>query len=399
MRIGNFYANQVTTDAILRNQVNLYATQSQLSSGRKVVNPSDDPNAMSQITNARAVMAAETSYQKNQVFLEAELRGVESTLGNIGNSLSSARETLIQAGNPTLSSSDRLSLAAALRERRAEVLQLANTRGADGQYIFSGFQSGSAPFADTGAGVVFSGDNGVRGILVGPSRTITSNADGAGLFMNVPRGNGVFATDALPTNSGTGRIDTGGVLSPSALTGQNYEIRFTSASTYVVVNSSLGSTVQSGSYTAGATITFDGMQVVLNGQPAAGDGFNIVSNATSDIFSVFDRAIAAMSAPVLSDGQRSQLADATRAALADIDQMMSRSLEMRGDAGAKLNALDLQRQVSENTTLDAGLQLSGLEDVDYAEASTRFAQQKAALDAALAAYAQTSRSSLFDYLR
>lgn len=399
MRIGNFYMSQATTDALLRSQSELYATQSQLSSGKKVVNPSDDPNAMSQITHARAVTAAEGSYQKNQVFLEAELRSLESTMGNIGNSLSSARETLIQAGNATLSSSDRLSLAAALREQRAEILQLANTRGADGQYIFSGYQSGSAPFADTGSAVNFNGDTGVREVLVGPSRTIASNANGDSLFMSISRGNGVFATEALTANTGTGRIDTGGVVSPTALTGQNYEIRFTSASTYDVVNTSLGSVVQSGAYSDGATITIDGMQVVLNGEPASGDAFRIESGASDDIFSVFDRAIAALSSAVSTDAQRAQLSDAMRSALADIDQMMSRSLEMRGDAGARLNALDLQKQVSENATLDASLQLSYLEDVDYAEASTRFNQQKTGLDAALSAYAQMSRSSLFDYLR
>jgi flagellar hook-associated protein 3 FlgL len=399
MRIGNFYANQATTDLLLKNQANLFATQTQLSSGKRITNPSDDPTAVAQITTARSAIAAEGSYAKNQSYLEGELRGVESTLGSIGDSLITARETLLQANNSTLGASDRASLAAGLRERRAEMLNLANQRSADGQFYFSGFQSGTPPFADTGTGVNFVGDSGVRNVVVGASRQIAANADGAAIFMNVPRGNGVFSTAASTSNTGSGRIDTGGVANPSALTGQNYEIQIGAGGTYSVVNTATAATVVSGSFTSGATIAFDGMQMVISGQPQPGDTFAVNSNTTTDIFSVFDRAIAALTAPVLSDAQRAQSSDALRGVLADIDQSLSRTLEARGDAGARLNALDLQKNISENTKLGAGETLSALEDLDYAEASTRFTQQKTALDAALAAYAQSSRSTLFDYLR
>ncbi len=399
MRIGTYYSQLSTTDQLLRNQFDLYTTQSQIASGKKINVPSDDPGSMAQITTSRASLKAEASYEKNQVYLDSMLRTVESTLGAVGNSLSTAREALVQANNATLTDADRNSIAASLRQRRAELLTQANTTGGDGQYLFSGFQSSAPPFADAAGGVVFGGDNGTRNVLVGPSRSIAANADGDAIFMNIPRGNGVFSTAAAATNGGTGRIETGGVNNPAALTGQNYEIRFTGPANYDIVNTSLGTTLSSGVFQSGTAIQFGGMQMVIDGQPAGGDIFAVDSAATQSIFTSLDRAIAALETPVFTSADRARLSDTMRGTTADLDQAISRALEIRGEIGGRMNALDLAGNISANTALDAGTTLSGLEDIDYAEASTRFTRQKTAVDAALAAYAQTTRGTLFDYLR
>jgi flagellar hook-associated protein 1 FlgK len=64
------------------------------------------------------------------------------------------------------------------------------------------------------------------------------------------------------------------VSDPSALTLDEYNINFTDASTYDIINNRTGATVASGqTYTAGSTITFDGIDVVIDGAPAAADSF------------------------------------------------------------------------------------------------------------------------------
>ncbi len=399
MRIGSYYSQLAKTDQLLRNQFDLYATQNQIASGKKINAPSDDPASMAQILTSRASVNAEQSFAKNQTYLDAELRTIESTLGSVGNSIAAAREGLVQANNATLTDADRRSIASALRERRSELLQLANTRGADGQFVFSGFQSGVPPFADSIGGVVFGGDTNGRNVLVGPSRVITANADGDAIFMSVPRGNGVFATAAAATNGGSGRIDTGGVPNPALLTGNNYSIQFTSASTYDIVNVTMATTVSSGAFQPGAAIQFAGMQMTISGQPTSGDTFSVTSGTNRSIFASLDRAIAALGTPVSTDGDRARMSDAIRGTMADLDQALSRTLEHRGAIGGRMNALDLSDRISKDTSLDANTILSVLEDVDFAEATTRFARQKNALDAALAAYAQTTKGTLFDYLR
>ncbi len=86
-------------------------------------------------------------------------------------------------------------------------------------------------------------------------------------------------------NTGGASISTGTISDPTALTADDYEIRFTSASAYDVVNTTTGATVTSGaSYTSGGNITdIPGITVVITdggSAPASGDVFSVGINKT-----------------------------------------------------------------------------------------------------------------------
>ena len=74
-------------------------------------------------------------------------------------------------------------------------------------------------------------------------------------------------------------------------------------------------------------------------------------------------------------------------------------LEVRSDVGARLNAIESQGEQNVDQALRVRTALSGIEDLDYAEAVSRFQMQQVALQAAQQAYVQLSRLSLFDYIR
>jgi len=65
------------------------------------------------------------------------------------------------------------------------------------------------------------------------------------------------------------------IADPTLLTFQKYEVQFTGASAYSVVNTASGATVTSGAYTSGTPISVDGLDVVITGTPAAGDVFYV----------------------------------------------------------------------------------------------------------------------------
>jgi flagellar hook-associated protein 1 FlgK len=66
------------------------------------------------------------------------------------------------------------------------------------------------------------------------------------------------------------------VTGPPLQTFQNYEVQFTGAATFDVVNIDTGTTVVSGgAYVSGNSFNFDGLDVVLTGTPAAGDVFHV----------------------------------------------------------------------------------------------------------------------------
>ncbi|RJQ45415.1 MAG: flagellar hook-associated protein FlgK [Nitrospiraceae bacterium] len=74
----------------------------------------------------------------------------------------------------------------------------------------------------------------------------------------------------------SGAYITSSVVSDvSTLTLDEYDINFTDASSYEVYNKTSGALVTSGTYSAGATISFEGIDVVIDGSPAGGDSFFI----------------------------------------------------------------------------------------------------------------------------
>jgi flagellar hook-associated protein 3 FlgL len=90
--------------------------------------------------------------------------------------------------------------------------------------------------------------------------------------------------------------------------------------------------------------------------------------------------------------------NAASAALADIDSGLQSVLDTRAKVGSRLNSLDQQQTMQDKFILDTQSDLSKLEDLDYADAISRFSQQQAVLQASQQAFVQVQRLSLFNYL-
>jgi len=75
--------------------------------------------------------------------------------------------------------------------------------------------------------------------------------------------------------SQAGYVSSATITDLSSLTLDEYEIRFTSDTDYEVYNLQTGSVVTSGTYTPGGNISFDGINVVIDGSPVQGDKFFI----------------------------------------------------------------------------------------------------------------------------
>ncbi len=201
-------AMQMRTGSLLK-------TQQQISSGRRILSPSDDPVAAAralEVTQAKSINAGQAEVRNNA---KSTLGLADSQLEAASSLLVRVRELTVQAGNAALSANDRRSLAAELRSRFDELVALANSTDGTGQYLFGGYQSSSRPFAGSVAsGVNYGGDDGMRTLKVSDSRLLPISDSGNDVFMRIQNGNGVFATstrDAQPTNIRTAGIDAGTV--------------------------------------------------------------------------------------------------------------------------------------------------------------------------------------------
>ncbi len=88
---------------------------------------------------------------------------------------------------------------------------------------------------------------------------------------------------ATSTNTGSGTINTPTVTDPTNWTSDNFTLSFTSASQYQVTDTTTGTAVSTGTYTAGSAISFNGEQVTISGTPASGDSFTIGAATAADI--------------------------------------------------------------------------------------------------------------------
>ncbi|MBD2816220.1 flagellar hook-associated protein FlgL [Xenorhabdus sp. Flor] len=117
----------------------------QLSSGRRVINPSDDPLAASQ-----SIMVSQ-SESKNQQFMTARIfakNAMSSQLSITSNAVKVATnvfETLVAAADKQ-SDQDRESYAQQLEGLKQELLNLGNKTDGNGRYIFAGFKTDKPPF-------------------------------------------------------------------------------------------------------------------------------------------------------------------------------------------------------------------------------------------------------------
>jgi flagellar hook-associated protein 3 FlgL len=384
--------------AIQNEQAAIAKTQQQLSTGRRITRPSDDPGGAVESLRLQDRIAATDQYTRNGGLATSRLQQEESALKQMGDALQRVRELTVQAANATQTDDSRAAIAQELRQISAGLLDTANTRDANGEYLFAGYRSTGRPFATDGSGSVqYLGDGGQRFVSVAPNRDVAVGDSGRAL-MSIPRGNGVFAVTPAATNTGTGSVTTAEVTDPAAVTPDSYTIQLTAPDAYDVLDST-STVIASGTYTSGQAIDIGGRRIVLSGQPAAGDSFAVDPTGTASVFEMVNELAAALETPRSDAASRAQLDTTTGAALQNLDQALGRVLALRTDVGARLSTIDTAGNAGADQKVQLQTTLSGVQDLDYAEAISRLTMQQTALQAAQQTFVQVSHLSLFDYIR
>ena len=191
MRISTAQLYNQGVTAMLDKQADLARTQQQLATGQRILAPSDDPAAATQSMQLDQIIETTRQYQRNADFAESKLSLEETILVEVGNILQRVRELAVRANNGTLSAGDRSAIAAEVRSVQQDLVQLANTQDANGEYLFAGFKVSTIPFDDDGAGnFTYNGDQGQRALQIGANRQVTIGDSGDQVFMRVDDGAG-----------------------------------------------------------------------------------------------------------------------------------------------------------------------------------------------------------------
>ncbi len=399
----------------------LLQTQQQIASGRRILNPADDPVAAARVLELTQSQRINQQYGINNGAASDSLTLEESVLGSITLLLQEVRDVTVNAGNPVLTQSDRIGLANDLRGRYQELLGLANTIDGGGQYLFSGYQGGTRPFSESSAGtVVYNGDQGQRLIQVNASRQIAISDAGADVFQRILTGNGTFSTQAGGGNLGNAVIDVGAVLDPvkwnAAANSKDYTLKFSvsnGVTTYDIIDNVSGNSLLTAAapgaapyprtYVSGSDINFMqagppafdfGARVKVTDVPADGDSFTVKASTNQDVFKTINDLVNLLQnssgAAVLTNG--------LVAGQRNLDNAMENIRTVRASTGARMRELDSVKNATDDRALQYSQTLSRLQDLDYAKTLSDLTQQQVNLEAAQKSFVRVAGLSLFNYL-
>ena len=396
MRISTSAIYNANISMLNQQQAKLLHTQQQLASGRRMLTPADDPIASARALEVTQSDATNTQYATNRNAARHTASLSESILQSVTSLLQDVRTTAVQAGGGALTPYDKQTLASALSGRLEELKSLANSSDGQGNFLFSGYQGRTQPFSNSVSGVQYMADDGQRMIQVSSSRQLAASDSGSDIFMRIKNGNGTFVARPASGNNGSGIASQGIVINPALLTGNNYQVNFTSTTTYNVINTTTSGTVSTGNaYISGQAISFDGMQFDVSGAPASGDSFTLTPSTNESIFKTISDLITTLNT---TSATPATFSNNLSKALNMLDRGLDNVLTVRASLGSRLIELDALQTTGEDIGLNYKTTLSQLQDVDYNKGISELNQQQLSLTAAQKSFRQISDLSLFNYL-
>lgn len=156
------------------NQVRLAEVQRQLSTGKKVGSPADDPVGVGLALGIRNDLDSVKAWQQNIADSKSWLSATDSALGNQMDIMQRAHELAVQGANGSLSRDARALIATEVLALRDQVAQSGNA-SLGGRYLFGGTRTDRPPFSTTPPGAVAPVDTGLLNREVGQGQVISVN--------------------------------------------------------------------------------------------------------------------------------------------------------------------------------------------------------------------------------
>ncbi|MCE0724050.1 flagellar hook-associated protein FlgL [Legionella resiliens] len=412
MRISTNQIYQNSLNSLLLKQERVAKLQEQLSENfLKVRYSSDDPIAFAQIELMNQRINITELLQKNRESADSALSMEESILNDCTTSLQRLREIQVKAGNATLSEQDRKALAIEANIILNELLDYANTKDINGDYMFSGGQTTTLPFSISSSGqYVYNGDSTQRFQLVASSLQMAVNDPGDALFMRIPNGNGSFTIKQTGTpNTGTASINTGSVTTPSAYVPDNYTMSFalnSQGQLVVMVSGAVSGNVipptglpdDAPLYEEGMSISFNGMEMKVSGMPNPGDAFSIAPSQNESVFATIQNMINNLNQPYSSATEKAAATTVNNQILAQIDSSLTTILDARANLGARLNQLEHAETANSDLIEQSQIILKRLQEVDPLAAATEFKQELYNLEVAQQSFVLIQGLSVFNFI-
>jgi flagellar hook-associated protein 3 FlgL len=409
----------------------LGVSQEQLSSGKRVLKPSDDTVAATLSERTLNRMARTEADLRGLEASRRSLAQAEATLGSVSNLYVRVKELVVQAGNAVMNASDKATIADELRGIREQLVGFANQKDTAGNPLFGGLgpvTAAAEPFSEqvfTALTTTYGPDgrsvswDALRGQVASTETSLPSAIDGYNVFKGVK--SAFPAAIAAQSTGGFQPLSVSVVAanpdvfdqSPDALsdTQGSYTMQYTAGAPgtwQVTQNNRTNAPLPAAPPAPFAVVpvqvgddlqfSFDGLTVNVKGNAtalAANATLTVTPAVDRDIWETLDRAIGALEQGESGFDLRQELAVVHQQLGLREDQVLA----SRGKLGDWLNRADNMEALFKDRNVAYQKENSGLTDVDMVKAITDFELNQTAYQAALQSYAKVQRMSMFDYLR
>ena len=444
MRIATSTIYEQQTAAIT-GQAALYAQiGQQLSSGKQLSDPSDDPGRIAQDLSLHTAIDATNQQATNVQNAVSELTTTDSALSSLTSVLQSARQLAIQGSTETLTDQQRAALGDQIDQLLHQAIAVGNTSYA-GRYVFAGTaKTANPPVQQQGnpiSAVSFLGNQQSQGQLVynGQEFALSTTFQAAFNYQSSDGSPDVFQTlmtlrstlvNQTAVDQSAAAINQAGavVYGPQGAPASPAPTTLAGAGAFAVApvadstgNYSLTINGSVNGVQGISTITVPPATAIDDGTPAGLVGRINAVSATTGVTASFDvktqkLVLSGQGSFYVSDtpspgatnsGNLSKVLNLAPQAdfvqnvstqLGDIDHALNAALNARSVVGARIQALGTIQSQLQTTLTDNKSVESGIEDVDVASAVSRFSQTQTALQAAYSTTTKLESKTLFDYL-
>jgi flagellar hook-associated protein 3 FlgL len=391
--LNNVYNNAIV--ALGRHSEALMRLQEQVSTGSRVNRPSDDPSAAYYILTLNSENRSLENYINALADTSGTLQVSSSIIGQMASVVSQARVSVTQIASGVYNQDGRNRAAEAIDNVLEQLVQLANTKN-NGQYLFGGADTGTAPFAVERTNgeitsVTYQGSDETRNINVASGISSSAFYVGREMFSSDQRGEPVFLGDTgAAAGTGTSSV-TGDVWLTVTFDGANYQVSIDDGATFVTVPTGGDANQAVTDSRTGKVLYVDTTGINSTGVelirvPGTYDCFNALITIRDVLRN--DRN--------LSDAQIEQIRNASIGSLEEIQNLLA---QKQTSIGLRIGFLEGIKSNLEDVKVNTEDQTTQLEEADIAQVAIDLSRHEALYQMSLAVAGKLMSLSLLDFIQ
>lgn len=397
-------------DGILNTQQRLLRAQDQMIKQTKILTPADDPSGSAKVLGVGQNLSQLAQFEQNGIAVKNNLGVEETVLTSIRTAMDRARVLALASGNGSYSASEREAVAQEIEGIQQQLFDLMNSRNVEGGYLFSGFQDGVQAFSlDPSTGrYVFNGDDGFKALQVSPGVSLAVNDSGKKVFDSVK----VRPVPTTPVIAIPGPVSASiDVVNPTVFNNfylNNYDkitpanntfnVELTAPSNYQITRGGVALVPPvTGVYTSGQPISFNGLEIVVNGPAGAGRvDFDLPAPQQTNILNTLSDLMTALRVPGPVD---SLFQSKVSKAVGEIDAASTSVAATRSAIGGRINVLDSINGANADLEILARQYQADISEVDFSKVIADLTKEETALQAVQQTFSSITNTSLFDFIR